>query len=110
MLSGEAANTNFLVSGLTESGLEPRIYHTRGKHVNHYTSDEVKVGMMVRVMVFNNTVNNISAISWRSLLLVKESKAKYPEKTTNLPKSLTNLITQCCIEYTSPSVGFELTM
>ena len=28
-----------------------------------------------RVMVFNNTFNNISVISWRSVLLVKETRA-----------------------------------
>jgi hypothetical protein len=35
----------------------------------------------VRIMVFNATFNNISVISWHSVLLVE-----YPEKTTNLPK------------------------
>ena len=34
-------------------------------------------------------------------------KAYYPEKTCH--KSLTNFITWCCIEYTSPWMGFELT-
>ena len=28
---------------------------------------------MVRIMVFNDTFNNISAKSWRSVLLVKET-------------------------------------
>ena len=45
-------------------------------------------------MVFNPTFNNISVIVWRSVLLVEET---------------TNLIT-CCIEYTWPSAGFELTI
>ena len=36
----------------------------------------------VRVMVFNATYNNISAMPWRSVLLVEESK--YSEKTTDL--------------------------
>jgi hypothetical protein len=35
-------------------------------------------GDWVRVMVFNATFNNISAISWQSVLLV--------EKTTDLPQ------------------------
>jgi hypothetical protein len=39
-------------------------------------------------MVFNATFNNISVISWRSVLLV--GKPKYPEKTD---LSLTNIIT-----------------
>ena len=34
------------------------------------------------VMVFNATFNNISAISWQSVLLVEETE--YPEKTTHL--------------------------
>ena len=41
MLSGEATNTNFIVSGLTRSGHQPTIYHTRGKHVNYYTTNVV---------------------------------------------------------------------
>ena len=41
MLSREAANTNFIVSGLTLSGLEPTIYHTRDEHVNHCITDAV---------------------------------------------------------------------
>jgi len=32
-------------------------------------------------MVFNATFNNISIISWRSVLLVEQ---EHPEKTTNL--------------------------
>jgi hypothetical protein len=32
VLSGEAANTNFIVFGLTRTRLEPTIYRTRGKH------------------------------------------------------------------------------
>jgi hypothetical protein len=34
------------------------------------------------VMMFNTTVNNISVISWQSVLLVEDPQ--YPEKTTNL--------------------------
>ena len=41
MLSGEATNTNFIVFGLTRSGLEPTIYCTRGEHANHYTTNAV---------------------------------------------------------------------
>jgi hypothetical protein len=37
VLNGEATNSNFIVFGLTRSGLEPTIYHTRGEHANHYT-------------------------------------------------------------------------
>jgi hypothetical protein len=38
----------------------------------------------LRFMVFNATFNNISVISWRSVLLVEETE--YPEKTTDLPQ------------------------
>jgi len=41
MLSREATNTNFIVFGLTRSGLEPMIYRTLGEHANHYTTDVV---------------------------------------------------------------------
>jgi hypothetical protein len=44
----------------------------------------------VCLMVFNATFNNISVISWRSVLLVEETE--YPEKTT-CRKSPTNFIT-----------------
>ena len=40
---------------------------------------------MNRVMVFNATFNNISAILWGSVLLVEET-AEYPTKTTDLPQ------------------------
>ena len=38
---------------------------------------------MLRVMVFNATFNDITFISWRSVLLVEETE--YPKKTTDLP-------------------------
>jgi hypothetical protein len=41
MLSGEAANTKFIVFNLTRSGLEPMFHHTRDKHTNHYTTNAV---------------------------------------------------------------------
>jgi hypothetical protein len=41
MLSGEATNTNFIVFGLTRSGLKPTSYHTWVEHVNHYATDAV---------------------------------------------------------------------
>jgi hypothetical protein len=36
-------------------------------------------------------------------------KPEYPEETTDLPQVTDNLIALCCIEYTSPERGFELT-
>jgi hypothetical protein len=40
--SGEARNINFIVSGLTRSGLEPTNYHTRGEHANHDTTHDTE--------------------------------------------------------------------
>jgi len=40
------------------------------------------IEVSVRVMMFNVTFNNISAISWLSVLLVEETGV--PEKTTDL--------------------------
>ena len=39
---------------------------------------------MACFLVFNDTFNNISAISWRSVYWWREPK--YPEKTTDLPQ------------------------
>ena len=47
MLSGEAIKNNFIVFGLTRSGLEPTIYHTRGEHTNHYTTDAVRKSLTI---------------------------------------------------------------
>jgi len=38
MLSGEAANTNFIVFGLTRPGLQPTTYRTRGEHAKDYAT------------------------------------------------------------------------
>jgi hypothetical protein len=37
--------------------------------------------VLVWLMMFNTSFNNISVISWRSVLLVEETE--YPEKTTH---------------------------
>ena len=49
MLSGEATHTNFIVFGLTRSGLEPTMYHTLDEHTNHYNTDAVAI-MQIRHM------------------------------------------------------------
>ena len=51
-------------------------------------------------MIFNATFNNITVISWRPALLVEETGVPGEKKPT-YHKSLTNFITQCCIEHTS---------
>ena len=55
---------------------------------------------MLWVLVFNATFNNITFISWRSVLLLEETGV--PEKNTDLPQVTDKLITKCCIKYTSP--------
>ena len=47
MLTREETNTNFIVFGLTQSGLEPTIYRTRFEHANHYTTDAVNYCMQI---------------------------------------------------------------
>ena len=54
-------------------------------------------------MVFNATFNNISVISWLSVLLVDG------RKPPTCRKSLINLTTYCCIKCTTTWSGFELT-
>ena len=56
-------------------------------------------------MVFNATFNNISDISWRSVLLVEETRRKLPTSR----KSLTNFITYMLYRVHLTWVGFELT-
>ena len=49
----------------------------------------------VMVMVFNATFNNISVISWLSILLVEETVVP----GVNYQPALTNFISYCCIEF-----------
>jgi hypothetical protein len=94
MLNREAANTNFIVFGFTLSrdgtqstacdtwgtqstacdtwGTQSTACDTWGEHVNHYTTGVICY--RVRVMVFNDTFNNISVISRRTVLLVEETR------------------------------------
>ena len=60
-----------------------------------------KIYVPVCVWVFNVTFNNISVISWQSVLLV--------EKTTDLSEVTDKLYHICCIECISPWARFELT-
>jgi len=60
-------------------------------------------------LVFNSTFNNSSAISWRLILLVEETGI--PGENHRPAASHWQTWSQfiCCIEYTSPWTGFELT-
>ena len=61
-------------------------------------------------MVSNATFNNVSVILWWSVLYIVEGNRSTWRKLPTCRKSLTNYIKQCCIEYTSPWTGFELTI
>ena len=51
-----------------------RIMTTMKVETDNYVSIEVRpVGLRVMIMLFNATFNNISVISWRSVLLVEET-------------------------------------
>jgi exonuclease I len=53
VFSGEATDTKLIVFGLIRAGLEPTIYHTRGKHANHYVIDAVTAYEIVKVLQYN---------------------------------------------------------
>ena len=64
-------------------------------------------GLWVSVMVINATLDNSSAISWRSGFLWRKPDIRRKPPTYHTP--LTNFITKCFIEYTSPWARFKLT-
>jgi hypothetical protein len=70
MLSREATNTNFIVFGLTRSGLEAMIYCTQGKHANHYITDAVDRTIDVVCIVHKCVLYRTTDVVW-SLASVK---------------------------------------
>ena len=85
-----------------------KLYHTkvyrvhlavRGRETNNFKEDTDCISRW-KGLVFNATFNNISVISWRSVLLVAET-GEYLEKPPTCRKSLTTFITLGCIKYSS---------
>ena len=72
MLSGEAANTNFIVFGLARPGLEPTNYHTQGEHANHYTPNAVNINTCTCIRFY-------SILDFRELLSRVYSTEKVPQ-------------------------------
>jgi len=64
--------------------------------------------VMVSVMVFKATFNNISVISWRSVLLVEES-AEYPRPITSHWQTLTHSVVSSTPIYKTTYDGGRLT-
>ena len=54
-------------------------------HAKQHQNIEYETGVERKVMVFNATFNNISVISWCSVLLVEETGVPGKKKTTDLP-------------------------
>ena len=63
--------------------------------------------MLCYVMFFYVAFNKISVISWRSVFLVEETGV--PGENHRPVASDWQTLSQCCIEYTSPWTGLELT-
>ena len=85
---------------LTGAVLLDRNTHEHNVYRNMHTTecDTKYICLFVCLIVFNATFNNISVISWRSVLLVEETED--PEKTTDLSQ-VTEKLYQI-MWYTSP--------
>ena len=64
----------------------------------------------IKGMVFNDTFNNISVTSWRSVFLVEETGVPWKNHWPVASHWQTLSHNAVNIEYTSPWVGFDLTM
>ena len=77
-------------------------------HYIYYIEEEY-IGWFGWFMIFNVTFNNISVISWWSVLLMEGAwvpRENHRPATSNWRYHIKK---KCCIEYTSPWTWFELT-
>jgi hypothetical protein len=91
-----------------------RVIDPRSGHIKEYnigiccfSAKNTLFGWLVGCMMINATFNNISVISWRSVLLVEETK--YPEKTTDLSQVTDTLYHIMLYRVLLACSGFELT-
>ena len=76
------------------------IFKTNVTTIYFLNSKNKAMAYKVRVTVFNATFNNISVISWWSVILSQKNRS-IRRKPPTCRKALTNFITKCCNEYTS---------
>jgi hypothetical protein len=91
VLSREATNTNFIVFGSTQPGLEPTIYRTRGGYVDHYATDAFFLHLSKKPTIAYNWItflflvarNYIHCCKWtdtKPFLNIFKVKVKQKEK------------------------------
>ena len=92
MLSGEPSNAILIVFGLSDRGLEPKIYRTRGKHAIHcilmrFGSIDVSINDILHQKASNIKITEID-------LVTKHLHMLFHMKVTNLTKKVVNSYTQ----------------
>jgi hypothetical protein len=61
LFTGKAANTNCIVFYLTWPDLEPRIWRTRGRHINNYSINTALIVSKILLLMFSY-VSNVSFV------------------------------------------------
>ena len=73
LLNAETANINFIVLGLTRSGLDPTIYPTHSKHTNHYI-----IGVVICLLNegLSNSYLELAFHVWPSRVIDGDNRSK----------------------------------